>query len=161
MGKRGPPRLPIKILRQRGSWLADRRVGEPEAPPGRPKAPDRLKGEARKLYQQVVRLIEPMGILSPSDGGQLERYCTYFVRWRQCEDSLVKLGDNLLAIHLKEESSAIYRKLVRESRSLDAALKQIEREYALTPAARARFAIDTKEKAVDPDDDLFKPRIVG
>jgi P27 family predicted phage terminase small subunit len=144
MGARGPVPTPTGILKLRQSHHAKSRSKEPAAPEGRPEKPPSFTGkdgEHRKLWSKIIRLLESMpGILSTVDGGQLERYCRYFVRWRQIEASLEKYsatGPHLILAN--EELGPVFSKLSRESLRLDAALKQIEREFGLTPSARARL----------------------
>lgn len=148
MGARGPTPTPTGILKLRGSWRADEREGEPTAPEGRPDKPPSFSGkngEHRKLWSKLMRLLESMpGVLSKVDGYQLERYCRFFIRWRQIEADIEKLTPRgvmatLISEPKKYDPEKLYKALSRESRNLDIALKQIEREFGLTPSARARL----------------------
>lgn len=128
MGKRGPPPTPTHILKVRGSWRAKIRGDEPAPPPGRPVPPEKFPAACRAIWETLTAQLEAMQLLCPSDGWQLERYCRLFVRWRRCESVIDVLGfKNAIA-----ES--------KESRRLDMALKQIEKNFCLTPADRARMA---------------------
>lgn len=148
MGARGPTLTPTAILKLRQSQHAKNRSNEPTAPEGRPDKPPSFRGkegEHRKLWSKLVRMLESMpGILSTVDGGQLERYCRYFIRWRQIEADIEKLATHgvmtaLIAKPEKYDPEVLFKTLSRESLRLDAALKQIEREFGLTPSARARL----------------------
>ena len=91
MGSRGPLRTPTPILRARGSWLANHRSDDaPKPAHGRPTCPRWLKGEARKKWQQLMPLLEELGILAKLDGGALSRYAVLWQRWREMEIFLLK-----------------------------------------------------------------------
>lgn len=144
MGARGPTPTPTAILKLRQSQHAKGRSGEPTAPEGRPDKPRSFSGktgEHRRLWSKLIRLLESMpGVLSTVDGGQLERYCRFFVRWRKVELTLEKYTDQGPdLVLLNDKLGPVFSKLSRESLRLDAALKQIEREFGLTPSARARL----------------------
>lgn len=148
----GPAPTPTEILKLRGSWRADTRPNEPQPKKGAPPCPRRLKGEARQIWKSVCRILAEMNVLTRADGAQLERYCTYLARWRECEDFIAKNGATY-PMYTEEASTYIGRMPdgrflvgwcrhphVTESRALDSALKQMEANFGLTPAARTRIA---------------------
>jgi len=145
MGARGPTPTPTGILKLRGSWRAGERENEPTAPEGRPDKPPSFSGktgEHRRLWSKLVRLLESMpGVLSKVDGGQLERYCRFFVRWRQVEATIEDMTSKagILTLIKSADFSKEFKTLSQMSLKLDVALKQIEREFGLTPSARARL----------------------
>jgi phage terminase small subunit len=98
MGKRGPPRTPTSVLKFRGSWRGNARGDEPEPKHDRPECPDWLSGDERAAWDRVVALLESMRVLTVADGAQLERYCRYLVRWRQCERIISKFAADELLI---------------------------------------------------------------
>lgn len=95
-----------------------------------------------KVWHALLDKLEKMpGILATCDGGQLERYCVYFVRWVEIEKAIAKLGDDMLAIAHNAKSKPLFDGLFKQSLKLDSALKQVEREFHLTPSARARVGL--------------------
>lgn len=162
MGKRGPAPTPTAILKMRGSPLArDReKQGEPMPERGIPDRPAHVKNSARKLWTNLTKMLDDMGVLTRIDGGQLERYCLMFVQWRQLQRVLHKFNntDDLLAGALKnDESRPIVRNAWSESHRLDNALKQIEVQFGLTPAARARLSclVNGVPASNDPVEERF------
>lgn len=144
MGKRGPPPTPTAILKLRGSWRAKVRKNEPQPESGRPPTPDGLGESASKVWTALLDMLEPMGVLAVCDGGQLERYCRYFVRWRAVENEIALVestGGAAWKVLGKEELRPVLQALWAESHKLDGALKQVEREFHLTPSARARVGL--------------------
>ncbi len=151
MGKRGPPRTPTSVLKFRGSWRGNARGDEPEPKRDRPECPDWLTGEERAAWDRVVVLLESMHVLTVADGAQLERYCRYLVRWRQCERIIGKFtGDDLLIGGLTNDGMRpVIRNAWSESHRLACELRRIEAQFGLTPAARASLnVIPSPEKPV-------------
>ncbi len=158
MGARGPAPTPTGILKLRGSWRAKERKGEPVAPEGRPSRPPTFSGkngEHRKLWSKVIRLLESMpGVLTVVDGFQLERYCEQLIEWRQvtAEKNRLRGAGSLIGIIGHAVHGPIYSDLSKMAAKLDSSLKQIEKEFGLTPSARARLgclrngALDTVQK---------------
>lgn len=169
MGQRGPAPTPTKILEMRGSWRAKINSGEPQPEPGPPRTPRRLNTAAKRIWRELTRQLDDIGLVTKLDGYQLERYCTMFVRWRECEDFI---GKNGVTYTLRAEDSTRYigrlpnggdfiagfaeYPQVKESHRLDKALKQIEAQFGLTPAARARLTVTAPEQEDDKTERFFK-----
>ena len=156
MGARGPAPTPTAILSARGSWRAKANRDEPRPERGKPSCPKSLPKAARALWNKLCRQLDDMGVLAKIDGGQLERYCVYFLRWQECEAFIAKHGmsypvkndeptnyvGKLQATESKDATAVVsFREYpqVRESHRLDKALKHIEANFGLTPSARARL----------------------
>lgn len=124
----GRPKTPTKVLEHRGSWRAKLRVVEPAAPPGLPRRPDWEPGPALECWDWLVAQLDAMGLLSSADQRVMERYCVMAAEWP--------------TLDAKERIKAA------------GALLAIEREYGLTPSARARIGIElagAKRKAASHD----------
>lgn len=169
MGARGPAPTPTAILEMRGSWLAKTRHGEPQPPQGKPECPRHLTKPQREVWRRLCRVLSSMCVLTTVDGAQLERYCVYYLRWRECESFLAQHGltymlrsdDPYCYIGRKgEDGSAFVRFVeypqVKESHRLHDALRKIEANFGLTPAARARLR--TSDEAPESGDDEGKAR---
>jgi len=118
MGRRGPARTPTKVLALSGSWRAKSRTDEPPADGKTPICPAWLGKHAKTTWRYIVPRLADMGVLGSTDRNTLARYCQLFVRWREAEAS----GDVTLSI------------------KLSAHLLKLEREFGLTPSARAGLA---------------------
>ncbi len=143
MGKRGPARTPTRILKMRGSWRADAREGEPEPDASRPRCPAWLRKEAKRAWKELIPQLEAMGILAKCDRNPLARYCQTLAQWKATEQWIMKHGDAYpekdargKIIGLKE-----YPQVSRALR-LSEALLRLEKQFGLTPAARADLAIE-------------------
>lgn len=88
MGKRGPKPTPTRILKYRGSRRAQSRTKEPEPPPIVPDDPADvappwpLADAAREIWDQLIVLLAPMGILTLADKFTLARYCDWVTLYR-------------------------------------------------------------------------------
>lgn len=171
MGARGPAPTPTALLEARGSWRAKRNQAEPKPPAGPPKCPRTLKGEARKIWRPLVAMLEKMRLVTIADGAQLERYCVYLARWRQCEAFIAEHGMTYPVKGPADATSYMghvttaagahavlyfeeYPQL-KESHRLDKALKQIEANFGLTPSARARLQLEDEQPAPVGKDRFF------
>ena len=150
MGKRGPPKTPTAILKQRGSWRADTRSDEPQFDAGIPAPPAHLDAVAKKKWNETTPLLLKAGVLTKADADSLAIYCDTFSQYLRAKKVLEKEGDVYQGG--KRAEVAIVEKC-RET------MLRFLREFGMTPASRSNVKVDTK--AEDPDDELFKPRIVG
>lgn len=145
MGSRGPQPTPTEILKIRGSRRADNREkgGEPQPEKGIPTKPKHITGEAATIWKRLTKMLHDMGVLTKIDGFQIERYAIMFSQWRQLQRVIQKHAENdgKLIFALRDDvHRAVVRNTWAESHRLESALKQIEMQFGLTPAARARLA---------------------
>jgi phage terminase small subunit len=133
--KRGLPKTPTAILRQRGSWRAvERAKTEPHYTPGVPECPAWVMGAARTAWNQLVPMLAAVGVLSIADGPPLARYCVLWARWA--------------ALVVENESTPEILKLSEH-------LLRLEVHFGMTPASRPdiRRIVDA---TTQPGADLFK-----
>lgn len=150
---RGPAPTPIPILKARGSWRGNLNPCEPTPDPGPPVSTGRLSRKARKVWDQLVQILDRMGVLATCDGNQLERYCEELVLWWKCSDWIGTHGVKYpLYSHKphaftkqmpgkKVEKYLVGWKVypeVKVAQELDRSLKQIEANFGLTASARSR-----------------------
>lgn len=92
MGKRGPKRTPTLILRQRGSWLAGTRAGEPQFASGAPEPMGELDMEARRVWDRLLPMLLERGVVTRADGLALTCLCRAWSRFAAAEALLAKDG---------------------------------------------------------------------
>ena len=152
MGRRGPAPKPTALRVIEGN-PAKRPLPEHEPKPkrGTPRCPRVLTPAGKTAWRQVTKMLDAMGLLTVVDGHMLERYCDGLVRWRAAAAFLQKHGEvypikddkgNLRYMQQFPQVS-IYAKL-------DVALRRMEEQFGMSPAARTRIqvAVDANE----PDD---------
>ena len=147
MGLRGPPPTPRRVLELRGSPRAGLHPDAPSPESKRPRPPDWLEGEARKLYLSLTKLLYAMRVMAVIDQHALARYAANSVLWREARDFVAKHGTTYAVRgrppYGQELGPVTGFKLypqVKLALSLEEHLLRLEREFGLTPAARARLS---------------------
>jgi len=147
MGRRGPSPTPTPILKLRGSKRVTktRERHEVSGPTGTPDCPEWLDDDARKAWEELVPLLEGMGVLTRIDGNALARYCRLWARWRKAEAFIQEKGemyplrgdDGKVKCFQQWPQVAIAHKLAQQ-------LTRLEQEFGMTPSARARLQLAPK-----------------
>ena len=135
----GPRPTPTKILKNRGSWRAGLRGGEPAPDPATPKKPPFVKGKAALYWRRTVALLEGMGVLTAIDGTALAIYCVYLAKW---VDEITKGPD-------KDQFLSDQKMYLKE-------IHHGEKSFGLTPADRAGIVVGTKPAEFDSKAKYFK-----
>lgn len=126
MGKRGPAKIPTKILKLRGSGLVSR-VRRKIKADGLPAAPEWLGDEEADKWEQLVPMLQRMGILGEIDAEALGLYCTAWVRWRRVDELLAAGGLKVLEqARLSLQAARWFDRLVK-----------LQCQFGMTPSARA------------------------
>ena len=147
MGERGPAKTPTHILKLRGSWRADAREGEPTPDRSRPRCPIWLAKEAKRAWRELVPQLEHMGLLAKCDRNAIVRYCQTLAMWREAQEWLMEHG----TVHPEKDAAGRvvglreYPHVARVIR-LSEVLARLEKQFGLTPAARANLAVAKPEK---------------
>lgn len=146
MGSRGPAPTPTAKLRLSGSWRAKTRTNEPEPDRARPTCPAWLRPEAKACWKRIVPQLEAMGVLGRIDRNALARYCELWARWRECAEFVQKHGETY---PMKSKDGRVIGLAsfpqAKAMQSLSETLRKLEAEFGMTPAGRARLAIDMAE----------------
>ena len=103
---------------------------EPQPQRGRPNCPAWLGKEAKATWKKLAPRLNDMGVLTLVDGNALTRYCWMFGEWLKYADELQTDG------HIKPDAltpGPRYRLVMQ----LGEQLGKLEREFGLTPSARA------------------------
>jgi P27 family predicted phage terminase small subunit len=126
-----------------GSWRAGKREGEPMPDPARPPCPTWLSRDAKHVWRRLVPQLEAMGtpgrpLFGKCDGNAVARYCQTFAKWKAAEKMLQAKPDDLVRetpVGLKLHPMALYALRLSET------LLRLERQFGLTPSARAGLAV--------------------
>lgn len=147
MGKRGPAPTPTALLKARGSWRGASRPGEPQPKVGEPPKPAGLSKVASTAWDILAPRLAIVRCLAETDGIALARYCELWAAFASLRTRRTRKPDdvNLLYAMLKAGETML----------------RLEREFGLTPAARAQLTVGP----ADVDDDrpnYFGPaRVMG
>ena len=148
MASPGPRPTPTNILKNRGSWRAKVRAGEPQPQMGKPRCPGWLNGRARAEYKRMCKLLDDMGILAHTDGNALARYCLLWHRWLEAEEVLALYGQ---WEEIKDAKGFVVshktRPQVQLARDLSRQLSRLEAEFGLTPSSRTKVVAEESEES--------------
>jgi P27 family predicted phage terminase small subunit len=137
------------MLKLRGSKRVtkEREASEPTAPAGTPDRPDWLDADARKAWDELVPMLEAMGVLTRVDGNALARYCRLWSRWRKAEAFIDERGE---MYPLKDDAGKVkcfqQWPQVAIAHRLALQLTKLEAEFGMTPSARTRIQLAPQAK---------------
>ncbi len=143
MGRRGPPRTPTATLRLRNSRWANRNPCEPKPRDGIPQCPSWLDTEAKACWQETVKELRHMGVITMADRKALTAYCRAWSRWREAEEFIQTHG----SVHVikSDDGKPKYLQQVPQvaiANRLLLIMNRYQQEFGLTPAARSRIQVD-------------------
>lgn len=140
MGRRGPRPDPVPIKSLRGN-PGKRRIKDcptPEDDGDLPEPPDWLDDTARGKWDELLPLLDRMGILARIDGDALARYCDTWSWWRRTRDFLAQSKDTFV---IKNEDGTI--KYIQQlpqvgiAHKLAGQLGRLAAELGMTPSSRS------------------------
>lgn len=157
----GRNREPTAVLRQRGNFEAlSRRKHEhlraggteltvhDDAPPP---ALIALDPSAQAYYDTLSTTLFNAGVLTRLDAPALTRYCYYLSLWKRVKDELE--GDLWLLTNGGNDMRP--NPMIAQVIKVEAQLLALERQFGLTPSARASITAKIKQpEPTEEDDDL-------
>jgi P27 family predicted phage terminase small subunit len=149
MGRRGPKPTPTAELAARGSWLADVRKGEPDAPPGVPEPPEYLRGEAREYWFRLWPTLTAMQIASPA---YLEQAIALCEAWAHYRDVQRRWSSAAASTDWLEQIVPL-RRLASMLNEALLAFNRLSANFGQSPADKTRVRA---ERATDGKDDREK-----
>lgn len=144
MGKRGPKPTPTSILKVRGSWLADRREGEPEAT-GIPEPPVWLDGIALEAWDAMTLKLYRMGLIGDVDQHALAIYCEAWEEFCEARDYIKKNSRTCVS----ENGGEYQHPMVGIKNKAAERLNRIGSQFGWTPSARVGLKPEPKTKNDD------------
>ena len=111
-----------------------------------PEPPEHLNALARAEWARVAAGLHSLRLLCGVDRAALAAYCVAYARWTQAENSIAEMAkrDQLTGgLMIKTTNgNAIQNPLVGTSNKAAADMGRYAAEFGMTPAARARLAVD-------------------
>ena len=145
--KTGRPRKPTATLRLHGTFRADRRYASEPAPetaiPNRPKF---LKGEAKKEWLRITKLLQKQKCLTECDRALLAAYCLEWGVYAQLARRVTSIDDY---VSVSEKGNEFLNPLVTaRNRSLKN-LSALAVEFGLSPSSRTRISTNPAAEQSD------------
>lgn len=148
----GRPPLPDTIKEKRGTFRKSRQRPTIETPAVQlidVKAPARLKGEAKKIYERVVRQCFANGILADIDADALSLYAWELAELIELQKRL-KNEDYVVEEMTKNGTTVKLNPLVKVVQTKMAAVNAIGTQFGWSPLSRMRLkAMANPEKEKD------------
>ena len=136
MGKRGPPRQPIKTLLDKGSWRGTARaLTEVQGTNGTPAPMAFIQNnpDALEIYDILMREIGALGVLKTQDGLALSICAEAIAKGNQCERMIPETGGDCID---HPQKGLIVNPWSRRARDARADAVKIIQAYGLTASAR-------------------------
>lgn len=149
MGKRGPQRTPTAMLKLVGSTAAVyRERKEPKPPTQKPKPQIKLTRAEKRIFDSVCDMLRSMKMQAITDGNAIARYAKGLAQYNRLSEFLEKHGDTYPVYHTDRHGNRGALKMVKRFPQstarveLEVVLIRLEREFGLTPAARASLQVE-------------------
>jgi P27 family predicted phage terminase small subunit len=135
-------------------------VATGEGPRGTLRPPTWLDKLARRMWGELIPLLQSMGVLTRIDRNSLIRYCTYWSRWVKAEQWLAKHGTSYPIRDGNGKTKSIGQfPQVSEASKLGMLLARLEQEFGMTPSARSRIECDVEEAGAESIEEYLKSRM--
>lgn len=160
MGKRGPPPTPTAVLAARGSWRAKTRPDEPQPERSAPECPPQLSPDARAHWEEVIPILDSMGVLTTADSDVIAHYCESWAWYWRCIRTIQEEGETYQSKSLAGALTIKTRPEVDQANQLAGIVARLRADLGLNPSARTR--IKAEKATVEPSQNSgFSSRIVG
>jgi P27 family predicted phage terminase small subunit len=156
MGSRGPTRTPTVKLAELGSHRAKSRAKkEPQPDTTKPKTTLKLTAAERRVFNNVCKLLKSMNLQAATDGNAIARYAMNLLKYQDACDWCAEHGESYEVFEtVKGEKSLKGVRRYPQSQirnELESTLLRLEREFGLTPSARAGLEVENANtKGVGP-----------
>ena len=144
-----------------------RRIKDEPMPPDRsiPTPPVHLDAYAREEWGRIADGLHAMGVLHQIDQQVLAAYCDSYSRWRHAVEAMrarvEKAGGDQLAALIDKTSNGniVQNPLIGIANKAAGDMVRYAAEFGLTPAARARLAIDPAKNPGSKFDGLIGAKV--
>ncbi len=146
MGRRGPPKKPTKLKEAQKQRKRDMPKGEifPQlARDARPKF--ELSARGNEIFVEVSKILGPLKLHTEADTYLLVRYCDIFDQWLRYRDELIK-GPAIAEYVTQNGFSQKPNPALKPYLELHREMLSIEKQFGMTPAARASIIFQDKGK---------------
>jgi P27 family predicted phage terminase small subunit len=137
------PKKPTALKILQGTDRADRRnKNEPKPPVSAPNPPEHLSEYAKEEWDNITKILLPLGLLTELDKAALSGYCQAYGRWRLAEEQLNKES---LVIET-QSGNVIQNPLVGIANKAMEHMRKFICIFGLSPADRSRVSVEKPKK---------------
>lgn len=153
MGAGGRPPKPTHLKLLKGTLRKDRAPKrEPQPPAKVPSCPRWLHPIAKQEWRRIVKVLEPLQLVTPADRAALAAYCEAYAVWWEATRAIREHG----MTQVTETGYVAQRPEVGIRNSAWKVMRTYAGLFGLSPSDRAKLGGLAKEEApVDPADEFF------
>lgn len=138
MGKRGPAPTPTNLVILKGNpGKRPINKAEPKPAPIAPSCPRFLDKTARQEWRRMVKLLEPLGLLTQVDRAALAAYCQCYSEWVRANEILAEKGMTFTTPngYVQQRPEVAIRQKARND------MLRFAARFGLTPSDRAGLRV--------------------
>lgn len=153
MGRRGPPKKPTKLKQAQGQRKRDMPKEEvfPPDVTGTPEIYFELSAIGNRVFAELDKKLRTLGLHTEIDTFMLVRYCDLFDQWLSYRDELRK-GPPIKEYLTESGFSEKPHPALRPYLSIQKEMMAIERQFGMSPAARASLVVGGKTPGQSKED---------
>lgn len=153
MGQRGPKSKPSAQQQRAGTYRADRRRGEPQAPAEVPPVPEWLDADSRRYWSELAPWLERANLLTRLDQAALALLCQslsdYLAARAVVDAAAEQTGTRFVSV--TDAGNVIQHPAVGVLNRAWERVVKLLREFGMTPSSRAGLHLPEAES----EDDLL------
>lgn len=130
MGARGPAPKPTALRILHGDHPGRINTREPQPAIGAPKPPYWIRKDARRIYRDLIRVLEPTRVLTQADGTQLCMLAEAILRYVEARDAVESIK-----VDGRDGGKVRDPALTAESHAASL-VHRLSMQFGLTPASR-------------------------
>lgn len=161
MGKRGPAPKPTNLkLLQGNPGKRPINQDEPKPKPIAPKPPSWLPKEAKKIWKDLAKKLEPLALFTEVDYLNMQNLCLAAARVKEMELALAENGV-LMEIHRTDKDGNIVSTYYQQRPEVSILHKNMElvnklgAKFGLSPADRVGLGVKPKKEQQDPFEEFL------
>ena len=154
MGRGGRPPKPTHLKLIEGTMRADRAPKrEPQPPQKVPSCPRWLHPIAKQEWRRVVKVLEPLKLITPADRAALAAYCEAYAVWWEATKAIRQYG----ITQVTETGYVAQRPEVSIRANAWKTMRTYAGLFGLSPSDRAKLgSASNDEETIDPADEFFQ-----
>ena len=125
---------------------------EPKPKSKAPRCPAWLGEEAKKEWRNMVKKLEPLGLITEIDHATLEAYCVAYGRWAEAEQKVLNEG----TLYKTEKGNVITSPRLWVANKAMEQMQKLASEFGMTPSARSRIKVEKPKEEENPMDAFLK-----
>lgn len=157
MGERGPAKKPTALKAVQNQRIRSIKArGEVAPEPVETLTPAlKISDRSQKIFDEISAKLSRLGLLTEIDAQAFVRYCDLFDKWLRYRELLDTRGDMITYYDENGNEQSKVNPALAPYINLHDKLLKLEREFGMTPSARASIPAKTEKKEKTINDVLY------